>query len=125
MKPDDRKSTNNPSTSSDDHEDIFWPFSLFMGGANGRRANRSQYLQSCGLIGFLIGAPLSYYFQSGILRMQFSLAEYFTHINEFASASNSQNGQPIIVTLVVTCIIGAVIGMFVGNLIDRSKNNNA
>ena len=86
-----------------------------------------------GIIGFLAGIPLSYFFQSPIIR-KIPLIEYLKLIPEMLTDSGGGTseqramvsvmvGDPVAV-LVVTCIVCGVLAALVGYFIDRSQKTD-
>ncbi len=69
-----------------------------------------------GFIGFLIGIPLSYFFQAEKLRAMLSLPQYLAKLPEMLSG---QNSKEFVSPVVLTCIITTTLFAFIGN----SMNN--
>jgi hypothetical protein len=84
-------------------------------------------------IGFLGGIPLSYFFQSPLVRKAFSLLEYVLYLPKilfealFISKSLDQKmleqfiAGDVVAVLFTVCIICALIGGFAGYYIDQSR----
>ena len=62
------------------------------------------------LAGLVIGVPISYYFQSGMVRAKLSLGAYISHLPELLG----QSGQDIFPPLLLSCAVLGAAGWFVG-----------
>jgi len=70
-----------------------------------------------GIIGFLLGIPLSYFFQAEKIRAVYSLPQYLIKLPEILSSKNTELFVPVI----LTCIISTVIFALIGNAIRKKK----
>jgi predicted PurR-regulated permease PerM len=85
-----------------------------------------------GVIGIILGLPLSYFFQSPLIR-KIPLSEYLKHIPQLLTNSggtpeqrameSAMIGNPVAV-LVMTCVVCAIIGAVLGYFIDHSKKQS-
>lgn len=67
-------------------------------------------------IGLLLGIPLSYYFQPGIIQMKFTLPEYLTQL----PAVFEEGNPDYIVPVVLSCVIAALVCSAFGAFIDKA-----
>lgn len=78
-----------------------------------------------GIIGFLLGGPISYLFQSSLIREKISFGEYAIKSHMVMLDSQSWGNNPIVgnvgLTILVTCVICALVLFFVGSQIDKNK----
>ena len=92
--------------------------------------NRGSKKLVFGIVGFLLGAPMSYFFQPPIIREKISFGRYVEHLPEILSGPNSWKTDPMLgsnpsLTVLVTCVICAAIFGFMGYLIDKANKPNA
>ena len=66
-------------------------------------------------IGAILGLPLSYYFQSGIIKMK--VGGIFGYIENFRGILESRN---LVVNIIISVIVCAIVGGVIGNYIDKN-----
>ena len=75
-----------------------------------------------GIIGFILGIPISYYFQPGIIRVKLTCGDYVSRLPDMIGNILKQPddlGIKILLTLVITCIVTAAIGGLIGKAIAK------
>jgi hypothetical protein len=73
-----------------------------------------------GVIGILLGVPLSYFFQNPMIR-KIPLTEYIKHIPEVLSKSDPMLGDlatPVILTCAICAFLMGVLGYFISKSTD-------
>ena len=75
-----------------------------------------------GIVGFVLGIPISYFFQPGIIRTKLTCGEYITRLPEMI-ADTLKNpddlGIKVLLTLVITCVVLSVIGWLIGKAVGK------
>jgi len=75
------------------------------------------------LIGFLLGGPLSYFFQSEMLRLKIPFGEYAIRAHLMLLDSRAWQNDPFIgnvaLTILITCVVCTVCLYFVGYSLDK------
>jgi hypothetical protein len=69
--------------------------------------------------GAIVGYPLSYFLQPGVIRMAWSIADYFEQFSEVVTRQNT--GPTALGVWLVAMVAGAAIGHFLGGA--KSKSN--
>ena len=77
------------------------------------------------LIGFFVGIPVSYWFQSEMVRAKFSVGDYLAKgipevLDALASGNMNDNTTSILITIVISCIVCSVVGWFLGRFAEKS-----
>ena len=75
-----------------------------------------------GFIGFLLGIPLSYFFQPGLIRAKFTCGEYITNLPQLLEGilkNPDDLGIQILLTLVITCAVTSIIFAVIGHAIAK------
>ena len=74
------------------------------------------------VIGFILGVPVSYYFQSELIRAKLTLPEYLTKLpNAICNIIQEpdKEGFRFILTILISCVVLAIIGKALGRAIDN------
>ena len=72
------------------------------------------------IAGFIIGIPISYWFQPKIIRAKLSLTDYIKTIPDFFSGQDSSNAfGDFSGNLILSCVIFAVLFGVIGYLLDK------
>jgi hypothetical protein len=72
------------------------------------------------LIGALIGYPLSYFFQPGMVRAKMSIAEYVQNIEKIMDAPDDIVATAIGVWI-ASAVVFAIVGFVLGLMLDKHK----
>lgn len=80
----------------------------------------SNKARQLALIGLVLGVPMSYYFQPGLVRAKLSLTQYIGKLPELLGAEGGQFISPIVMSCLLFAIAGGVIGYFMDQA-ARSK----
>ncbi|MBR6470227.1 MAG: hypothetical protein IKS83_00390, partial [Victivallales bacterium] len=75
-----------------------------------------------GFLGFLLGIPLSYVFQPGIIRAKLTCGDYIMNLPKMISniiKDPDKLGVQVLLTLVITCVVTSGIGRLIGKAIDK------
>jgi hypothetical protein len=76
--------------------------------------------------GFVLGIPISYWFQSEYIRRKASLLQYLQELPKLLDDLDSRGNQEVFMNVVLSCLVCSVIGGFIGLLLDKNQpqNNN-
>lgn len=66
-----------------------------------------------GIIGFLLGIPLSYFFQPEKLRAYYSITKYLAELPNLIASKQGDFLSPILITCVITTVLGVIVGIFI------------
>lgn len=81
--------------------------------------NKSRKV-SYAFIGAILGIPLSYYFQNGLVQLMFGgVSGYITNIDKILNNGNMLGN--VIMSVVIFAIVGGVIGFFVDSSGGKKK----
>lgn len=72
------------------------------------------------LVGFILGLPLSYFFQSDFIRSKFSIGEYIGAFPRLLTSGDSN----LIIPIAISCVICAVMLGIVGHFMDLAEKKN-
>ena len=78
--------------------------------------------QILGIVGFILGVPISYYFQPGIIRVKFTCGQYVSNLPDMIRGilkHPDDVGIQVLVTLVLSCVVLSVIGGLIGRAINK------
>jgi len=67
------------------------------------------------LVGMMLGAPVSYFLQSGLVRAKMSLGSYLGHLPQLLA----KYPQDMLPPVVISCAILGVAGWFIGRKMGR------
>ncbi len=82
-----------------------------------------------GLLGALLGIPLSYYFQSDIIQNYGGNSGMFSYLRNFISMVDEYdrfvgNGWDIVFNVFLSIIVFALVGAAIGYFMDKNENTN-
>ena len=77
------------------------------------------------LVGFVVGGPLSYFFQSEMIRMKMPFGEYAVRAHSMLFDSRAWQNDPFVgniaLTILVTCVVCAVALYIVGYSLEGKR----
>ena len=77
-----------------------------------------------GVIGFVLGGPISYFFQSALIREKVPFGEYAIKSLSIMIEPEAWENAPFIgnvgLTILVTCLVCAAIAYFIGRSMEKS-----
>ena len=77
-----------------------------------------------GIVGFLMGLPLSYFFQPEKLRAVYSVTDYLGSLPDLLSSDKGDFASPIIITCIITTAIGILIGYFLDQAEEQQLSHS-
>ena len=79
-----------------------------------------------GFLGFLVGLPMSYFFQVPLIRQKVSWGGYITHLPDiFKEIFQGRPGAgDVLSPIIMTCLVCAAIFAFIGYTMDKKAREN-
>lgn len=78
-----------------------------------------MYKFICTIVGIFISYPLSYYFQSSMLRNKLSLGEYVQKFGDVIADKDLVGN--VLISLMVCCVLGFVLGFILDSVSSKQK----